>query len=1358
MKAKFIKLLPVLLAVGAFFGISPPAARAQSTQDYGDAPTNAPNNYPTVLAQNGARHTVIVNPPIRLGALNDIDANGQPNSNATGDDINPPTADDEDGVTIPSPLMVGQVTTIQVQASIAGFLNAWLDFNGDGDWADAGEQIFVNNALAAGVNNRSITVPATARLGATFARFRFNTNLITGITFTGLVNNGEVEDYLVQISGLDFGDAPTNNFPTTLAANGARHLIDPAFMLGIRIDGESDGQPNSTATGDDINPSAADDEDGVVFVSLVPGQIATVQVTATIPVGQSGRLDGWMDFNADNDWNEANERIFTSVALNNGLNTLTFGVPATAPLGTTFARFRLSRQGGLNFIGLASEGEVEDYQTTIAANRDFGDAPDPTYPTLLPNGASHTVLSNFCLGTQIDTEVNGQPNAAATGDDSIPSAGPDDEDGVTFVTSLFSGQPATVQVVATFAVGQSARLDAWIDFNGNGSWLDAGEQIFVAVPLATGANNLNFNVPASAKIGGTFARFRLSRQGGLTPSGFGQDGEVEDYLVIIQEGMDFGDAPDQPYPTLLANNGARHIIVQGFHLGELVDPEGNGQPTAAADGDDSNPSAGPDDEDGVEGSGPLIAGQSYTVQVTAVGASLSPAYLNAWIDFNGNGSWLDPGEQIFISEVLVDGVNNLNFNVPVGAKIGQTYARFRYSHERILRPEGPAQDGEVEDYQVPIINDRDRCDLSCEGTDFWLTFPGNYAPDPDNPVRPSLCVVGGAGVNVKVEIPGLGFSTNRTIPAGILTVGIALPSAADLGDLNDSVTNKGIHVTATGPVAVYAISKVKYTSDSYLALNSSLLGNEYIVLGWGNLHDGAPPLNGSQLAIVATESNTTVSITPSFETEGHTAGLSYNIVLQAGDTYQLRNTDDRPADLTGTVIVSDKPIGVYGSHRCANIPTTNQWFCDYIVEMLPPVNQWGVNHLTAPLENRTGGDTFRALASEPNTTISLDGVPLVPLLNRGEFRQFSFSSSAGRRISADKPILVAQYARSADADPPPGSNDQGDPFMSIVPATRHYKSSYTVCSFTSGFSANFLNIVAPDGVLGTVTLNGGFIGAGAFTPIAGSGYSFAQVAVTATRNTVSAGGLIAVSAYGWNEYESYGHPAGLFVGDVRPPNITCNSSNITVVLTGGAQTCFAQVPDLLQTVTTDDNCIGRQGITVTQTPDRGSLVGPGIHPITLTARDVSGNKASCVTIFTVIDPSPVSIFCSSNINAFCTSSNGARVNYTVTARSTCDTNVPVVCNPPSGSVFPVGKTTVFCDATSLAGQKATCTFSVDVQCGGGLTIHRTGEKTYTVTWTGSPGTLEQATHLNGPWSPVVSGVNSFSGTFGGDQVFFRVLY
>jgi len=68
------------------------------------------------------------------------------------------------------------------------------------------------------------------------------------------------------------------------------------LRLGTQIDGESNGQPNATATGDDIN--VRDDEDGVVpvanasnsFWSLGQGEI---DVTVN---GGPGCLMGWMDF------------------------------------------------------------------------------------------------------------------------------------------------------------------------------------------------------------------------------------------------------------------------------------------------------------------------------------------------------------------------------------------------------------------------------------------------------------------------------------------------------------------------------------------------------------------------------------------------------------------------------------------------------------------------------------------------------------------------------------------------------------------------------------------------------------------------------------------------------------------------------------------------------------------------------------------------------------------------------------------------------------------------------------------------------------------------------------------------------
>ncbi len=158
----------------------------------------------------------------------------------------------------------------------------------------------------------------------------------------------------------DFGDAPDPTYQTLLLSDGARHMIDPGVYLGQLIDGEYNGQPNATATGDDINCS--DDEDGVVFSDLVTGQRASVVVTAST----SGSLNAWIDWNADGDWDDVGEHVFADEPLGPGGNTLPLDVPAKAIPGETFARFRFSTMRGLRVTGLAPDGEVEDYRVRVA--------------------------------------------------------------------------------------------------------------------------------------------------------------------------------------------------------------------------------------------------------------------------------------------------------------------------------------------------------------------------------------------------------------------------------------------------------------------------------------------------------------------------------------------------------------------------------------------------------------------------------------------------------------------------------------------------------------------------------------------------------------------------------------------------------------------------------------------------------------------------------------------------------------------------------------------------------------------------------------------------------------------------------
>jgi hypothetical protein len=230
--------------------------------------------------------------------------------------------------------------------------------------------------------------------------------------------------------------------------------------------------------------------------------------------------------------------------------------------------------------------------------------------------------------------------------------------------------------------------------------------------------------PAISVIGLTFARCRISTAGGLRPDGLANDGEVEDHTVTIEQVTqeeDFGDAPEPTYPTTLAANGARHTIGGAVYLGSSVDSEGNGQPDPNALGDDNN---GIDDEDGVVFPIPMIPGQWSQMDVNANAGG----YLDAWVDFGDDGSWAQPGDRISIGTWLNAGVTPLGFWVPFTAKPNATtYARFRFSSTSGGLPyDGPATDGEVEDYEVYIEKNEmikwiQRPDTSPNGIDISIT-------------------------------------------------------------------------------------------------------------------------------------------------------------------------------------------------------------------------------------------------------------------------------------------------------------------------------------------------------------------------------------------------------------------------------------------------------------------------------------------------------------------------------------------------------------------------------------------------------------------------------------------------------------
>lgn len=338
--------------------------------------------------------------------------------------------------------------------------------------------------------------------------------------------------------------------------------------------------------------------------------------------------------------------------------------------------------------------EVHIKSDLPAYTTDFGDAPASYGTFLIDDGARHLVNPGYRLGNRLDAEFDGTPSSNAQGDDSGREY--DDEDGVTFTSPINPGGVATVQVVVDKYASGAGMLNAWIDWNGDGSF-DPGDQVFKDYQLQIGVNNLLIAVPITATASvTTYARFRYSSEAGIGPNGLAPDGEVEDYRITLSTPLlDWGDAP-APYPTTSAQNGPRHGITGGYYLGSQVDGEVGGQASQTANGDDTN---GVDDDDGVVLLGQFVPGQTTTLRITAS----KQGYLNAWIDWNGNGSWADAGDQLFTNTLLSAGVNEFQFLTPINAVLNTTaFARFRFASAPGLTYTGPSPDGEVEDYAFKI--------------------------------------------------------------------------------------------------------------------------------------------------------------------------------------------------------------------------------------------------------------------------------------------------------------------------------------------------------------------------------------------------------------------------------------------------------------------------------------------------------------------------------------------------------------------------------------------------------------------------------------------------------------------------------
>lgn len=406
-----------------------------------------------------------------------------------------------------------------------------------------------------------------------------------------------------------------------------------------------------------------------------------------------------------------------------------------------------------------------------------------------------------------------------------------------------------------------------------------------------------------------------------------------------------------------------------------------------------------------------------------------------------------------------------------------------------------------------------------KGQDFLLAFPLNY----DGYGTLSLWVTGEQDTQGVVEIPGLEFVESFEVLANQITR-IDLPKSAQKLSTGQ-VKNLGVRVIADQEISVYGLNLRRATSDAFMALPTDALGLEYLAMSY-------TALLSSEIAVVGVYNGTEVTITPTTSINGHPANQPFTITLNSNETYQL--TASRGQDLTGTSIKATAPVAVLSGNQCAIVPTTHV-ACDHLVEMMTPVATWGKAFLTVPLATRLNGEVFRVLASEDNTTVSINGDQLF-VLNRGEF--FETVLTERSEIHTSAPSLVAQFS--------PGQSFDGvysDPFMMLIPPSEQFLDNYTFNTLSSGFYNGYVNIVIPSGDTSTIVIDGELVDTSLFQPIGLSGFSGAQVKLDPGSHNIQAPVPFGIYVYGFGSYDSYGYPGGMafeFInsrGDGYSPNV-----------------------------------------------------------------------------------------------------------------------------------------------------------------------------------------------------------------------------
>ena len=311
-------------------------------------------------------------------------------------------------------------------------------------------------------------------------------------------------------------------------------------------------------------------------------------------------------------------------------------------------------------------------------------------------------------------------------------------------------------------------------------------------------------------------------------------------------------------------------------------------------------------------------------------------------------------------------------------------------------------------------------------------------------------------------------SSEETIERGTVSSGnpavVTIPSDLrfQVTDSEFSNREKGIHVYTTSDSDLFVIVENfvnRLNHGAFLAYPCITIeadgGYEYYIIS----KDDPTDFLHSQFLLVGCEDDTAISVTPtrsiSIPEDPQTEAsalltvdmdvASHEIKLNQMQTLLVSSVDD----LSGTKIVSDKPLTVISGHECINVPSSESG-CEPIAVHVPPKSTWGTKFLLAPFAGRTVEQNFKAISTDPTSIIYTCGTT-----SRGAQGVTSIEINTDEYcyLESSEPLLLVQLSVGGSSD------SRGDPAIALVsPIDQYVKEIEFFTLQADMFASSFISV------------------------------------------------------------------------------------------------------------------------------------------------------------------------------------------------------------------------------------------------------------------------------------------------------------